>query len=102
MLQTFAQFVRSRGHSDFKTKTLGPGTVAIGQWARPNQVDRTCPFAKRVHRSNTAAYLVFLRDGVMVQRCWDAGCRGRTWRFALRNGRVVDLVRNLSLPLSFA
>ena len=96
VLRAFAQFVRSRGHSDFKTKQLGPGIVALGQWTKANAADRSCPFARRVHKSNTVSYLVFLRDGVMVQRCWDSGCRGRTCRFALRGGRVVALVRRTS------
>jgi hypothetical protein len=33
--------------------------------------------------------LVFVRDGAMIQRCWDTGCRGRFQRFVLQDGRVV-------------
>ena len=69
--------------------------MALGQWPKPNAVDRTCPFAGRQHRSNTVSYIVFVNDGAMVQRCWDTACRGCTRRFVLHDGRVVDLVRPL-------
>ena len=89
VVAAFARFVRGRGHSDFKVKPLGKDVVAFGQWSKVNETDRACPFAQRVHRHNTVSYLVFVRDGAMIQRCWDTGCRGRFQRFVLQDGRVV-------------
>jgi DNA primase large subunit len=64
VLQMFTKYIQRQGHSNFKTKQLGRDTVSIGQWTKPNEVDKCCPFAHRVHKSNTVFYTVYLSDKV--------------------------------------
>eukprot|EP00750_Incisomonas_marina_P033049 INCI9538.1.p1 GENE.INCI9538.1~~INCI9538.1.p1 ORF type:complete len:408 (+),score=82.20 INCI9538.1:162-1385(+) len=91
VLMTFMTFLQRMGHSAFKTKQFGRDTVSIGSWKKPNEVDKCCPFARRVHKSNTVFYTVHLADKVMVQRCWDSDCRNGRRFFQIRGGKVVDL-----------
>jgi hypothetical protein len=95
VLHTFTQYVQRLGHSEFKTKQLGRDSVSLGQWKKANEVDRCCPFSRRVHKSNTVHYTVHLADKVMVQRCWDSDCREGRRFLQIRGGKVVDLGFNV-------
>jgi len=91
VLMVFTQYLQRLGHSQFKTKQLSRDKVSIGSWKKPNEVDKQCPFAKRIHKSNTVWYQVHLADKVMVQRCWDSDCRQGRRYFQIRGGKVKDL-----------
>lgn len=63
------------GHSDPKIKPAGVSKMFINVGTRkPNERDRTCPIAGRLHKSNTQKYTVFFDTQVMMQGCWDADC----------------------------
>mmetsp|Transcript_32956 Transcript_32956/g.49765 ORF Transcript_32956/g.49765 Transcript_32956/m.49765 type:complete len:376 (-) Transcript_32956:1305-2432(-) len=80
------------GHSDLKFKPVGVSKMFISTGTRrPNERDRTCPIAGRVHKSNTQKYTIYFDTGVMMQGCWDGACQAehRNIYYQIREGKCV-------------
>ena len=92
ILDTFLQFIKGRGHSDTKTKAAGANKMFVSTGARrPNECDRTCPIAGRVHKGNTQKYTIFFDTLVMQRGCWDGECiaKGRHLYYQIQEGGRV-------------
>mmetsp|Transcript_3798 Transcript_3798/g.5545 ORF Transcript_3798/g.5545 Transcript_3798/m.5545 type:complete len:376 (+) Transcript_3798:161-1288(+) len=80
------------GHSDLKFKPVGVSKIFISTGTRrPNERDKTCPIAGRVHKSNTQKYTLYFDTGVMMQGCWDGACQAlnRNIYYQIREGKCV-------------
>jgi len=105
ILDTFLEFIKGRGHSDPKTKAAGASKMFISTGSRrPNECDKTCPIAGRVHKGNTQKYTVFFDTLVMQQGCWDGECiaKGRHLYYQIQEGGRVKQVGWEPPPLDAA
>jgi len=90
VVRTFTDYLSSIGHTEPKTKPAGISKVFLTVGTRkPNEKDKTCPIAGRVHKSNTQKYTVFLDTHVMMQGCWDGECQAtkRNVFYQIRDGK---------------
>jgi len=75
--QIFVDYLKSvMGHSDPKMKPAGVNKMYVSVGTRkPNEADKRCPIAGRVHKSNTQKYTIYFDTLVMEQGCWDGCCQ---------------------------
>lgn len=93
VIDTFLCYLKKCGYSEPKLKenVKNPGSdkhfLMVG-YRKANEKDRTCPFAGRVHKSNTQRFTVHVSTKVMVQRCWDGMCEGGQHFFQIQDGGI--------------
>jgi len=103
VLDTYLSYLlKVRGYSDPKVKeNRYPGSdkffLSVGS-RKPNDMDRTCPFAKRTHKSNTQRFTVHVSEKVMVQRCWDGACENQKHFFQIQDGSVKSFGEKVPPP----
>lgn len=82
------------GHTTPKMKPCGGNRMfaSVGT-RRPNEADRTCPIAGRVHKSNTQKYTIYFDTQVMMQGCWDSACQATNKHvfYQIQEGKVVKV-----------
>jgi len=99
---TYLHYLRKQGYSDPKLKETQkyPGSdkffLMVG-YRKANDKDRTCPFANRVHKSNTQRFCVHVKQKVMVQRCWDGLCEGGMHFYQIQDGKIRALKDKVEL-----
>mmetsp|Transcript_38852 Transcript_38852/g.39274 ORF Transcript_38852/g.39274 Transcript_38852/m.39274 type:complete len:226 (-) Transcript_38852:398-1075(-) len=82
------------GHTEPKTKPVGASKMFVNVGTRkPNERDRTCPIAGRVHKSNTQKYTIFFDTKVMMQSCWDGVCQSTNKHvfYQIQDGRCIKV-----------
>jgi len=82
------------GHTEPKVKAAGGNKMFINVGTRkPNERDRTCPIAGRVHKSNTQKYTIFFDTKVMMQGCWDGCCQATNKHvfYQIHEGKCVKV-----------
>lgn len=82
------------GHTEPKVKPIGGNKMFVNVGTRkPNERDRTCPIAERVHKSNTQKYTIYFDTQVMMQGCWDGDCqaKNRHMFYQIQEGKCVKV-----------
>jgi len=96
VIDNYLHYLKSQGYSDPKLKETQkyPGSdkhfLMVG-YRKANDKDKTCPFAGRVHKSNTQRFCVHVKQKVMVQRCWDGLCEGGMHFYQIVDGKIRAL-----------